>query len=135
METPDDAELSPYAGLARKIRGGKSASLVEYENRPPSITVTRRSDESGLVGRTRVLNVFGAAVSTFPFDVELDGQIAGQLARGDVLKLDVTPGEHSLRITTPMSSSKTRSVVIESGQRFKFSCRTKLTGIMLWRED
>ena len=134
MLTPDD-ESSPYAGLARKIRSRKSASSIEYESRPPTLTVTRRSDISGLPGKVRVFNAFGWVVSKFPFDVELDGKVVGQLSREDVFKLEVTPGEHRLRITTPISRSKAKLVVTENGQRIKFSCRTKLTGIVLWRED
>lgn len=87
MQTPDDAELSPYAGLAHKIRGGKSATAIDHENRPPSLTVTRATERSGLLG-----GLFGAISSLVTIKVELNGQIIGKLREGDRLTVDVTPG-------------------------------------------
>ena len=46
MDNVDDSK-SPYAGLAKKIRGGKSASTIEYESRKPTIRITRLVAKSG----------------------------------------------------------------------------------------
>jgi hypothetical protein len=144
MQTPDDAQPSPYAGLARKIRGGKSPSAVEYESRLPSLSVTRCDFESGAWHRWRrfrrlklfvMFGMFGWIVSLQPFRVELDGQIVGQLSRGERLTFDVTPGEHTIRVTTPITSSRTIRIDIKNGQRFRFSCQTKFTGIIFQQND
>ena len=44
MESPDMS--SPYAGLAKKIRGGTTASTQEFESRPPELCVGRGFDGS-----------------------------------------------------------------------------------------
>ena len=94
-----------------------------------------------LWGRFRRLKLFGMfgmfgwIVSLQPFRVELDGQIVGQLSQGERLTFDVTPGEHTIRVTTPITSSRTRRIDIKNGQHFRFSCQTKFTGIMFQQND
>lgn len=134
MQAPEEDQLSPYAGLSRKIRGEKSASAVEYENRPPSLSVTRRTD-AGLPGKFRIFNVLGALISSYSFRVELDGQVVGDLRQGDTLRLEVAPGEHAIRITTPLASSEKITLEVQNGHQVRFSCLASLTGIILQRED
>jgi hypothetical protein len=126
-----DEDTSPYAGLGKKIRGGKSASAIEFENRPPALTVIRTIIEERPRGTLAILGLFQRYVSSFPFSVELDGQVLGALSVGDVITVDIAPGSHSLQITTPISKSKARQLQAENGQRIRFLCQPTVTGIDL----
>ncbi len=135
MQFPDETQLSPYAGLADKIRGGKSASQLEYESQPPAFTVTRRTEKVSLKGILGVVEAIGSLVSNEQFSVEIDGQIVGQLSMGESQAFEVSPGPHCIRIVTPVVCSRMIDVDVENGQRLRFSCRSKLTGIILQRDN
>ena len=127
----DESEQSPYANLAKKIRGGKSASTKDLESRAPQITVIRGEDESPTQGTLGIHNLFGGAVSSFAFQVQVDGETVGALEQNQRIKFELAPGGHHVRITTPIASSDSKYVLVENGQRVKFSCRSKFTGIII----
>jgi hypothetical protein len=135
MSAPKDPTASPYAGLAARIRGGRSAAAAEYEERPPSLTISYRR-KATLNGFNVLQAAAVAAVNlqSVKFSVELDGQIVGELQPGEHLQLETTAGEHHLRILGMFADSSTRVLQLTNGQRLAFWCQTSLTGIVLERE-
>ena len=131
----DDNTCSPYDGLAQKIRGGKSAAATEYANRAPVIQVSRPSDRSGLGGKLRIFDLFGFLVARFDFQLFLNNEHAGSLARSSELSLDFSAGDHTLQVKTPLVKSRQLAFSIQNGQRFQFTCQTKLTGVILQKHD
>ncbi len=131
----NESARSPYEGLAQRIRGGPSPAAAEYASRAPVMQIQRPSDRSGLVGKLRLFNLFGALIAQFEFEIHLDGERVGSLARSSKLSLDIAPGEHVLQIKTPVARSRRLPFSIENGQRIRFTCQTKLTGIILQRRD
>jgi hypothetical protein len=137
MSKPEDADASPYAGLAARIRGGKrTADAAEFEERPPSLTIAYRRTANPMRG----FSLYRAAESALgsmvavQCKVELDGAVVGTLAPGQTLQLDTTAGEHRLRILGLAVHSRTRVLQLTNGQRLTFWCCPALTGILFERE-
>ena len=131
----DEKSRSPYAGLAQKIRGGPSAAAAEYANRSPVIQLSRPIDDSGLRGRWRIFDLFRLVVVQYEFDVFLDDQQVGRLARSSEVCLEISAGEHTLQVKTPLVTSRRLAFEIQNGQRFRFTCQTSLAGVILQKHD
>ena len=130
----DDEARSPYEGLAEKIRGGKSASTIEFENRKPTIRVTRLSNRSGFRRGMRLLAVYEMAINVNLFSVFLNGDLVAQLRQGQSVQLEADAGQNELIVKTPVASNGL-AVHLENGMRVKFSCCAGLSGIVLTKTD
>ncbi len=127
---------SSYAGLANKIRGGKSASTIEIENREPKIRFRRKSDRGGFSGRGlfRVLSIFENMVDVYPFGICVDDEQVASLQPGESVTLKVKPGTRKLSVTTPLAS-KSKTVDIENGHTSTYLCQTSMLGLNFWKSD
>lgn len=136
MTEPTDPMSSPYAGLASKIRSGKSAAQAEYDSTPPALSVLYTRPQSGLFLRCTILgvfdNLFGAIA--IPLRIEIDGQIAGTLYPKDKIVVELEPGEHQLRVLGLWMKSAKKPFHLTNGQRIKFWCQSAWLGIILQRD-
>ncbi len=134
MTSSSEDSTSPYAGLAAKIRGGKSAAQTEYEQTPPKLKITHRESGQGFGrGLTRALSIAASALVSSALRVELNGVIVGAVAAGESLEIEIESGSHRLRILSSMCSN-TKHFEITNGQQLKFWCLTTMTGVVLQRE-
>jgi len=127
----DAAPASPYAGLAQKIRGGPSAVAEEYANRLPVIHIVRPLEDWRLRGRWALIDLFRMVLLRYDFDVLLDDQQVGRLARSSELRLEISAGRHVLQVKTPLVKSRRLAFEIANGQRFRFTCQTSIAGLVL----
>jgi hypothetical protein len=130
-----DPDASPYAGLAARIRGGKSASAAEYDDQPPVVTVYYRA-KAGLkrLGAFQIASAAAEALLSVQFHVELDGKNVGKLLPGQKLEWETTAGEHELRVVGLTASSSTRRLQLTNGQRLNFWCQASFSGIIFERQ-
>jgi len=137
MSTPEDSDVSPYAGLAARIRGGtRTAAAAEFEERSPSLTIAYRRTANPMRGFSlyRAAEAALGSLLAIQCKVELDGAVVGTLSPGQTLQLDTTAGEHRLRILGIVVHSRTRVLQLTNGQRLTFWCHPSLTGIIFERE-
>ena len=131
MDEPDQAK-SPYEGLAAKIRGGKSASTIEFESRKPIIRITRVKASKGFRKALRLFSIYEALVNSSDLNVLIDQQPLGVLHPGDSVNLEVEPGVTEITIKAYFAKA-TKSVELEMGDRAAYICCPKLSGIILTR--
>lgn len=129
----DSASASPFAGLAGKIRAGKSAAQVDYETTPPKIGVTYRKVVTPLRGIKALLTGLLEPVMSPALQVELDGVVVGSVECGKSIDFVTTPGQHQLRIHSS-NSTESRDFQVTNGQRLRFWCLTSISGIVLQRD-
>ena len=130
---PDNTK-SPYAGLASKIRDGKSASTQEFESRPPELFIKRGYDGSAGHGiRGKILMAYRNLVAASSFRVLVDDIEVGYLDQNEQLKVQVAPGSRRIKIVSSLASSNTIAHVFANGDRLTLCCRTKLFGIVLFK--
>ncbi len=128
----DDDEPSPYAGLAEKIRGGKSATQLDYENRPPQVTVMR-VDQGQRISLS-LSSVVDAVANSIAFDVIIDDLEVARLYRGDKLQLDVTEGEHTIWISSSYGWSKKLRFTATNGRKYLFHSYIAFSGVFLYEQ-
>jgi len=127
-----DNTKSPYAGLASKIRSGKTASTIEFESRPPELCIKRGfagTLGNGIVDRIwfAIRNLIAdSAVRILVDDVEV-----GHLNQGEQCRVQVAPGIRRIRIECPIARSNEITHEFDNGDRLTLSCQTKLFGIVL----
>jgi len=130
----EPAAASPYAGLASKIRTGKTVAQAEYEATPPKVSITHRKTAAPGRGILKLFNLLTKPVLSPPLKVELDGVIVGSVEETQTLDIVTTAGPHRLRLLAPVSSA-TRDLELTNGQRLRFWCLSSISGIVFQRED
>ena len=125
---------SPYEGLAEKLRGGKSASSREFENRKPIIKLSRKSDRGGFSFRKlmMILSIYEMCVDAFPYRIFVDGELSASLEPGESVELQLDAGQHEILIKTPFAWNRKR-LDVEMGHVSKYFCQSSMTGIVFWR--
>lgn len=132
MET--EGTKSPYSGLADKIRGGKSASTKDLENRPPELTIKRGYDgQSGRGLFMKAVLAYRNSIAASTFVVLVDDFEVGRLKENDAIKVQVAPGVRRVRIYTSMTASNEICLEFSNGDRKTLQCRTKMSGIILFQ--
>jgi hypothetical protein len=63
-----------YGRLARKIRGGESASAQQARIEDPEIVITRRENRAGWLGGVPVVKIFINLANSTDLVVVVDGQ-------------------------------------------------------------
>src|SRR5262245_60412264 len=106
MSAPEEP-LSPYAGLAKKIRPEGSPALEAYQVTPPKLVIRRggpaefRNFRVPVTPATAVWSMFALA-NTLPgvefFIVFLDDQEIGRIRENETFRADIPAGEHFLTI-------------------------------------
>ena len=127
---------SPFHGLAEKIRGGKSASTLDLENRKPKLTISRRNEHSrgiGVAGRLVALvrNLIGPA----NFTILIDDEEVGQIESGEQVTIEVAPGTRTIRIRSLRASrlqSKQMECEFRNGLHLRLYCCETYSGIALY---
>lgn len=130
----EPGSASPFAGLASKIRAGKSAAQADYEATPPKLSITYRKSAASGGGIKRLFSALTAPVMSPPLNIELDGVIVGKVEPGQKFEVITTAGQHRLRILSTTCSA-TRDVELTNGQRLRFWCLTSISGVVCQRED
>jgi len=129
MDNVDDSK-SPYAGLAKKIRGGKSASTIEYESRKPTIRITRLVAKSGFGKAFKLLDLYEKFTASNGVVVLVNQTQMAVLAPGESVKVEVEPGDTTIRVKS-FAVSAVAKVNLEMGQRVNYICFSSMTGIVL----
>ena len=130
----EEIKPSPYAGLAKKIRDGKSASTEDLENRPPELSISRGFDGSAGHGVVMKLALaYRNLIASDSFRVLIDDVEVGRIDQEEALKIKVAPGIHRIRIVGNVVASNVIKYDFQNGDRLKLHCRTKMTGIVLYR--
>jgi len=128
---PNEESRSPYAGLAKKIRQGKTPAALEMESTPPTIRITRTAPPSGI----RSLFALGELLmSAKTFSVTINQQARAELKAGESVKLEVQPGLHNIIVSTSVASAG-RQVELEMGGKVAYLCGPTMSGIYLTRRD
>ena len=85
-----------FGDLAKKIRGGESATAQEMKNTPPEIIVTRRRNRTGgteLVAGKYARRVF-AVLNDHLITISVNGHIVASLTDDETIKVFGVPGEN-----------------------------------------
>lgn len=127
-----DNTPSPYAGLANKIRSGKSLSTIEFENRPPELCIKRGF--AGRMGRgivDAIVFAYRDWIASSSVRLLVDDVEVGQLNQDEQLKVQVEPGLRRIRLECAIARSNEITHEFAKGDRLTLVCRTKLNGIVL----
>ena len=146
MGGPEES-LSPYAGLAKKIRPEGSAALEAYQSTPPKLVIRRggptewKDFHAPVTPATAVWSLFSLA-NMLPgvefYIVLLDNQEIGRIRENETFRADIPAGEHALTIREPrwlLPRSKTVRLSITNGQKFSFVCSALSSSLLLRRVD
>ena len=68
----------------------------------------------------------GLADRAAAWQIVLDGDVAGTIAKAQTVELPVEHGHHTLRLDSPRHHSPERSFYAEEGQAVVFSCRAAM---------
>ena len=139
--------LSPYAGLAKKIRPDGSAALEAYQATPPKLVI-RRGGPAEWTNLRVPLTPAMAAWSLFSlanmlpgveyYIVLLDDQEIGRIRENETFRADIPAGEHNLTIREHrwlLPRSKSARLTIANGQKFSYVCSTLSSSLLLRRVD
>lgn len=67
------------------------------------------------------------------YKIKIDGNIVGEIADGQTVDLDVTPGEHTLWLRIDYGGSKKISFTVpDTKKTIHFRCRSKMVGARAW---
>lgn len=101
----DERSLSPYAGLAKKIRPEGSAALEAYQATPPRIVIRRGGPTNNVSLSLRpqdllknIVSVTNAMSGVRYFRVRLNGAEIGRITENETFRADISAGEHWLSI-------------------------------------
>ena len=67
----------------------------------------------------------GAEVRRSPYDIVVDGQIAGSVEMNQTIEIPVGPGRHTLQLRSGRNSSRPQNFEASDGQVVSFRCTGK----------
>ena len=67
----------------------------------------------------------GAEVRRGPYDVFLDGRLAGSVRMNDTIELPLEPGRHTLQVRNGRNSSAMRVFTVADGDTIAYRCTGK----------
>jgi hypothetical protein len=72
---------------------------------------------------------FGIEFRRGPFDVMLDGQLAGVIARKETFQAPLERGRHTLQLRTGRFSSREQAFGADEGEQVRFHCHGARTWV------
>jgi hypothetical protein len=67
----------------------------------------------------------GAEVRRGPYDIVVDGHLAGSVEMNDTIEMPIEPGRHTLQVRSGRNSSRTRTFDAAETQTVAFRCTGK----------
>lgn len=123
-----------FGDLARKIRGGESATAQEMKNTPPEIIVTRRRNRSGgtelVAGRFVAKQAF-AMLNSRLITISVNGQIVASLSDDETIKVAGVPGENVIGAGIDDRVITEVRVFLENGMKKRLFCGMTAGGVRL----
>lgn len=111
-----------FGNLAKKIRGGESATVEEMKSTPPEIIISRGQNRQGMVGSVSIVSPIVSALNSRSILVTVNGIVVGNLQENETVKCTGVQGENVIGVGTDHRSQSTVRVNLENGIKKRFSC-------------